>query len=147
MNNSLPIILETDLQEFLKTYNKEISGFYSSTNIESQEQNYEVLKDICENYSKVNNTRIVLTIADGTVCIDTGKPFRNTYFNFRNKIINENHNTRAPFINAINSNALPPLASESKLSNSTGNFEYRSCLRVSFNSGTPQGVIAFSKKI
>jgi hypothetical protein len=43
--------------------------------------------------------RILLTVSDGTVCYETGKT--NTFINFGNKAINENHNTRPEIMIAI----------------------------------------------
>jgi len=44
--------------------------------------------------------RIVITEPDGTVIIDTYKKTLNTYENWKNKAINENHNTRMSIKNA-----------------------------------------------
>jgi hypothetical protein len=44
--------------------------------------------------------RIVLTEPDGTVIIDTYKKTLNTFTNWKNKIINENHNSRISIKNA-----------------------------------------------
>jgi hypothetical protein len=42
---------------------------------------------------RVPNGRVVLTLPDGTVVVDTGRS-NNTYENFQAKTINENHNSR-----------------------------------------------------
>lgn len=48
----------------------------------------------------VANGRIVITLPDGTVVVDTSKGTANTYQNFKNKVINENHNTRVAILDA-----------------------------------------------
>lgn len=44
--------------------------------------------------------RLVITEPDGTVIIDTYKVTLNTFANWKNKLINENHNTRMSIKNA-----------------------------------------------
>jgi hypothetical protein len=44
--------------------------------------------------------RIVVTLADGTVAVDTSKGATNTFDNFKAKAINENHNTRISILDA-----------------------------------------------
>jgi hypothetical protein len=56
------------------------------------------------NASNNSNLRVVLTLADGTVAIDTSKS-NNTFSNFQLKGINENHNTRGSILTALISNA------------------------------------------
>ncbi|MBP6057860.1 MAG: hypothetical protein KA524_05505 [Nitrosomonas sp.] len=46
------------------------------------------------------NGRIVVTLPDGTVVVDTSKGATNTYDNFVAKAINENHNTRVAILDA-----------------------------------------------
>ena len=48
----------------------------------------------------VTNGRVVITLPDGTVVIDTFKGGANTYVNFKAKTINENHNTRIAFLDS-----------------------------------------------
>ena len=43
---------------------------------------------------KIDGSRILCTLPDGTVFYDSGKGDKNTYENFKSKSINENHNTR-----------------------------------------------------
>lgn len=42
----------------------------------------------------------MITLPDGTVVVDTSKGTANTYQNFKNKVINENHNTRVAILDA-----------------------------------------------
>lgn len=44
--------------------------------------------------------RIIVTLPDGTVAVDTSKGAANTYANFAAKKINENHNTRIAILDA-----------------------------------------------
>jgi len=48
----------------------------------------------------IANGRIVVTLPDGTVVVDTSKGANNTYANFIDKAINENHNTRVAILDA-----------------------------------------------
>jgi hypothetical protein len=84
--------------------------------------------------------RIVATLADGTVWYDSAKT--NTYAKFQSKTINENHNTRRPFMQVLLNDA--NYAYESKISNSTGIFEERVCLRLGSSNIQPSGVIGLS---
>lgn len=47
----------------------------------------------------VTNGRMVITLPDGTVVVDTGKA-NNTFADFKAKAINENHNTRISILDA-----------------------------------------------
>jgi len=48
----------------------------------------------------IANGRIVVTLPDGTVVVDTSKGASNTYNNFKAKTINENHNTRISILDS-----------------------------------------------
>ncbi|MCC8995926.1 MAG: hypothetical protein LM517_02440 [Nitrosomonas sp.] len=48
----------------------------------------------------IANGRVVITLPDGTVVIDTAKGAANTFANFDAKKINENHNTRISILDA-----------------------------------------------
>ncbi len=48
----------------------------------------------------IANGRIVVTLPDGTVVVDTSKGTSNTYNNFKAKTINENHNTRISILDS-----------------------------------------------
>ena len=48
----------------------------------------------------VANGRIVITLTDGTVVVDTGKGAANTFADFAAKSINENHNSRLSILDA-----------------------------------------------
>jgi hypothetical protein len=46
------------------------------------------------------NGRVVITLPDGTVVVDTSKGANNTFANFQAKTINENHNSRVAILDA-----------------------------------------------
>ena len=48
----------------------------------------------------IANGRVVVTLPDGTVVVDTAKGATNTFANFEAKAINENHNTRVSILDA-----------------------------------------------
>jgi hypothetical protein len=48
----------------------------------------------------ITNGRIVVTLPDGTVAVDTAKGADNTFDKFKAKTINENHNTRVAILDA-----------------------------------------------
>ncbi|WP_297324936.1 hypothetical protein [Nitrosomonas sp.] len=48
----------------------------------------------------IANGRVVVTLPDGTVVVDTAKGATNTFANFEAKAINENHNTRVAILDA-----------------------------------------------
>lgn len=91
-------------------------------------------------YPSGSTYRIVATISDGTVWYDSGKT--NTFAGFQGKTINDNHNTRRPFMQVLLSDVNG--ACESKLSSSTGKYETRVCMRVGDGNMTPLGVIGLS---
>jgi hypothetical protein len=66
----------------------------------------------------IANGRIVVTLPDGTVVVDTSKGANNTYANYIDKAINENHNTRVAILDAQIYDCGVGL--ESKTSSSTG---------------------------
>ncbi|HRB97086.1 MAG TPA: hypothetical protein PKY67_05165 [Nitrosomonas sp.] len=66
----------------------------------------------------IANGRVVVTLPDGTVVVDTSKGANNTYANFIDKAINENHNTRVAILDAQIYDCGVGL--ESKTSSSTG---------------------------
>ncbi|MEQ1815243.1 MAG: hypothetical protein ABL861_01995 [Nitrosomonas sp.] len=48
----------------------------------------------------ITNGRVLITLPDGTVVVDTSKGANNTYANFQAKTINENHNSRIAILDA-----------------------------------------------
>lgn len=66
---------------------------------------YESLEDdartLANSLLPVGSGRVVITLPDGTVVVDTGKDdATNTYANFQAKTINENHNSRVAILDA-----------------------------------------------
>ena len=70
--------------------------------------------------NKLPNLRMVVTVPDGTVVLDTSKG-NNTYDNYLAKAINENHNTRVAFMAAQHYPCGAAL--ETKLSTTDGTVE------------------------
>jgi hypothetical protein len=76
--------------------------------------------------NSIKNGRLVITLPDGTVVLDTGKPddaanalpAGNSYQHFQSKTVNENHNSRVSIFSAQQWPC--GHAVESKLSTSTG---------------------------
>jgi len=86
--------------------------------------------------------RVVATLADGRVWYDSSKGSDNTYQNFLNKAINENHNTRRPFMEVLLSDK--NYAYEAKLSTTTKKFEERIVMRLGASNLEPLGSIGLS---
>lgn len=81
------------------------------------------------------------TITDGTVWIDTSKPLSvHTYQNFLKKSINENHNTRPSFPEAIYNGS----GFEIRQSSTTFRNQARRTLRIGSSRVLPFGVLATS---
>ena len=102
-------ILQNNFYNNQQIYNN-ILKFYSNP---SSELFYNVTKislDLLHNNWKglknksdesVKKVRILCTLPDGAVFYDSSKGDKNTYLNFKSKSINENHNTRFVFFEAI----------------------------------------------
>jgi hypothetical protein len=90
--------------------------------------------------------RVLVSDSDGTVAYDSnnyiGKNITNTYSNYTDKVINENHNSRAAIMTALISNA--GVGTEQKWSTSTNNFTQYLAVRIGINSETSYGVIRVS---
>ena len=78
---------------------------------------------LCDEFFKELNlkSRILATLADGTVWYDSARGNRNTYANFKTKTINENHESRYSIRQAMDS--YEGVGWESKYSTSDGNYE------------------------
>lgn len=94
-------------------------------------------------YPSGTTYRIVATLTDGTVWFDSSKT--NTFAGFKAKTINENHNTRRPFMESLLvEEILYPY--ESKVSTSTGLFEERVVMRIGASKTEPLGCIGLSAR-
>jgi hypothetical protein len=86
--------------------------------------------------SSITNGRIVITLSDGTVVIDTSKPddptnvmsSGNSFQHFSSKTVNENHNSRLAIFLAQQYQC--GIGIESKLSSTTGQHEHYVALRL-----------------
>lgn len=106
-----------------------ISNFAAATDAQ-----YQVLADLAAAKVVAANTalavtsaRVVVTLPDGTVALDTGKS-TNSLANFKAKAINENHNTRLAILDA----QLFPcgFGLETKVSTSVGGVEVAIAKRI-----------------
>ena len=87
--------------------------------------------------------RVVVTLPDGQVAIDTSKgDTGNTFAKFQGKTINENHNSRLSILTALLSNA--GTGYEQKYSSSEQNFEIYSAQRMGANPSNALGVVRVS---
>lgn len=95
------------------------------------------------------NGRVLITLPDGTTVIDTarndgaGNPQNNTYANFQNKTINENHNSRVAIFSAQEYPC--GFAVETKTSTTTGQIENYVAVRLGTHLDS-QGTARFSKR-
>ncbi|MCU1273172.1 MAG: hypothetical protein JWO48_603 [Bryobacterales bacterium] len=86
--------------------------------------------------NSIANGRLVITVPDGTVVVDTGKPddpattlpAGNSYQHFQAKTVNENHNSRVAIFSAQQWPC--GFGLESKLSTSTGVTEHYVAVRL-----------------
>ena len=93
--------------------------------------------------------RVVVTLSDGQVVLDTAKATAgslnsdlNTFNNFKNKAINENHNSRVAILTALLSNA--GTGYEEKFSTSDLKFEAYHAQRMGAASSNALGVVRVS---
>ena len=104
-------------------------------------------------YQPNNKARLLITMPDGTVVLDTGKDKRkedgtgenkNTFENMKSKSINENHMSRFAIQQARDSEE--GIGRERKLSTSTGQYEIYRAQRLGPSANDSMGVIRFSVK-
>ena len=88
--------------------------------------------------------RLMVTLPDGTVAFDSGKGDKNTWANFKDKAINENHNSRAAIMTALLSTDGNGI--EKKLSTSSGTNEIYHAFRMGLSSTEAVGVMRLSLK-
>ena len=109
----------------------------------------EVVKDMEEiraknPYQPNNKARLLITMADGTVVLDTGKGEKNTFENMKSKLINENHMSRFAVHEARTSEE--GIGREKKLSTSTGQYEIYRGQRLGPSANDSMGIVRFSVK-
>ena len=88
--------------------------------------------------------RLMVTLPDGTVAFDSGKGDKNTWANFKDKAINENHNSRAAIMTALLSTDGNGV--EKKFSTSSGLNEVYHAFRTGLSSTEAVAVIRLSLK-
>ena len=85
--------------------------------------------------------RVLVTISDGTVGLDTAKT-NNSYANYKAKVINENHNTRAAIMQSLLSGNGKGF--ETKISSTNRRFETYSSTRYGPTVSRAYGVVRVS---
>lgn len=102
--------------------------------------------DITNKGITVGTSRIIVTLADGTVYYDSKTPPSNTYANATAKpnLINENHNSRVAIMTAQTFQS--GIGFESKYSTSTGKREIYVAKRIGVH-GASDGTIRYSVEI
>ena len=94
------------------------------------------------NFGNINKFRILITIADGNVFFDSSKNHLNTYNNFLEYKINQNHGTRHYIQEAFHSK--DGIGYEAKWSSTTQGLESVYSVRLGRSESGIIGVIAFS---
>ena len=95
-------------------------------------------------YQPNNKARLLITMADGTVVVDTGKGENNTFEKMKSKLINENHMSRFAVQEARDSEE--GIGREKKLSTSTGQYETYRAQRLGPSAQDSMGIVRFSVK-
>ena len=95
-------------------------------------------------YQPNNKARLLITMADGTVVVDTEKGDKNTFENMKSKSINENHMSRFAVQEARTSEE--GIGREKKLSTSTGQNEIYRAQRLGPSAQDAMGIVRISVK-
>jgi hypothetical protein len=88
------------------------------------------------------SVRVLVTLADGTVAYDSSKGSDNTFENYQNKEIGENHNTRVAIMVALLSNN--GTGNEIRYSTTTGTRQAGTAIRMGLSTTNPLGVVRIS---
>ena len=121
-------------QMLFQVLNPQASALNNLLAAVNNQASYENLLNLANMIATNSSGRLLITLPDGTVVIDTarndgaGDPKNNYYPNFVNKTINENHNSRAAIVSA----QLWPcgLGVETKTSTTTGEVESYAARRL-----------------
>jgi len=96
---------------------------------------------VSSNSFNANGLRVLVALADGTVCYDSASN-KNTHAHFITKDINENHNSRVAILQALLGNS--GVGFETKLSTSTNSMTNYLAQRIWWTTGRPMGTIRVS---
>jgi hypothetical protein len=99
---------------------------------------------ISSNSFNATGLRVLVALADGTVCYDSASS-TNSYQDYTNKNINENHNSRVAILQALLGNS--GVGFETKLSTSTNSMTNYLAQRIWWTTGRPIGTIRVSANI
>lgn len=79
----------------------QVTKFKNKLNAVKDNPTYNSLRNEANTVAAIlANGRVLITLPDGTVVVDTSKSTDNTYANFQAKAINENHNSRIAILDA-----------------------------------------------
>ena len=138
------VVLDNLLSEFLSEKGKDIITSFNTTitaDNYSFEPYFTALNTIANGV--VTGIRLIICEADGTVIYDSSKVNLNTFQNFKDKKINENHNSRLAIIRALLSAS--GRGYEVKRSTTTSNStEYYVASRLGFSSENAVGTVRIS---
>ena len=113
---------------------KFLSKFLEEETVESYDLmkiSLEASNKLCNSFAKelgLNNSRILGALVEGVVFYDSSKGDKNTFSNYKEKKINENHMSRAAIREAVDSE--DGIGWESKYSSTVGDFENYVAIRV-----------------
>ena len=116
----------------------------------SSDSGYDATYKIFNNYveeidNKKLSVRILVSLADGTVMMDTSKGEQNKYSRFKRKEINENHNSRLSILQALLIKSGEGY--EEKFSTSTNQTEEYYAIRTGSSTQRGNFTIRFSLKL
>jgi len=102
-----------------------------------------IIKEFLSLYAPlIQGLRVLVALPDGTVAYDSAKGENNTFANYQNGTIGENHNTRVCIMIALLNNS--GVGNESKFSSTTGNHESYTAMRMGFSPSNPMGTCRIS---
>jgi hypothetical protein len=144
--NTLANLQEANLVNCLPAYS-DVAIFLEAPFGLGAENRYERAVAAINKYEKVAQERVgnnvivrnLGTLTDGTVWVDTSKS-NNTYQNFLDKKINENHNSRPSILEAVYEGS----GFEIRQSSTTRRNQARRALRIGSSRTYPLGVVATS---
>ena len=93
-------------------------------------------------YSSLTGLRVLVTLADGWVAYDSSKGVNNTYQNYKDNTLGENHNTRIAIITAMLGTS--GVGYETKYSTTSGINQAYNAVRMGYASTNGLGVLRLS---
>ena len=150
LKNTIKIKLETTLFNRPQLV-KPLLAFLNNTKDENAYNNMKASMDSVVERTQIaavnaggSKSRILCTLADGTVFYDSGSKVQNSYANFSSKTINENHQSRSAILKAVLSE--DGVGWEAKFSTSTNSYEEYVAMRIGMSQTDAMGVVRLSFK-